>query len=122
MKSSDMPDPFDPPTQLTPEEKTRIEKLAIVEMRASNGDPEASKKLAEINVALNNLARRAKKGDTKAARILATLAPTGLVQQIAATSKKGKPRLAMAGGLGEEEITLAMEGGACERAALRRRL
>jgi hypothetical protein len=62
------------------------------------------------------------------------LKDSGLVQQIASASRKGSPKLAMAGdevgfnghlafirGLGEEEIALAMEGGQCERNALLRR-
>ena len=122
------------PAPLTDKEKVRIERLAQLEMRATNGDVTAQKKMVEINAVLADLQRKAKKGDAKAARIIYTLRDSGLVQQVASTSRKGSPRLAMAGdelgfnghlafirGLGEEEIALAMEGGQCERDALVRR-
>lgn len=125
-------EPNDQPAPLTDKEKDRIERLAQLEMRATNGDVSAQKKMVQINAALATLQQRAKKGDAKAARILFTLRESGLVQRIAATSRRGE-KLVLAGdvgynshwayirGIGEEELALAREGGACERAALRRR-
>lgn len=126
-------EPSDQPVPLTEKERDRIERLAQLEMRATNGDVSAQKKMIEINAALAVLQKKAKKGDAKAARVLFTLRDSGLVQKIASTSRKNE-KLVMAGanvgynshwayirGVGEEEIALAREGGACERAALRRR-
>jgi hypothetical protein len=122
------------PLPLTEKERLRIERLAQLDMRATNGDITAQKQIIKINTALAVLQRKAKRGDANAARILFTLKESGLVQQIAASSKKTTPKLAVAGtsigfnshwnyihGLGEEEIALAMEGGQCERDALVRR-
>ena len=121
--------------QLSPEEKARIEKLAILEMKATRGDVPSQKKIVLVNAALNSLQKKASKGDARSIRILATLQESGLVQQIAAASKKAAPRLTMAGntesgynghlayikGLGEEAVALAFDGGSAERASLLRR-
>lgn len=84
---------------LTDKEKARIEKLALVEMRATQGDPQAQALIVKLNVALNDLARKARRGDAKAARTLSTLQESGLIQRIASTSSKN-PKLAMAGTVG----------------------
>lgn len=117
---------------LTDKERERIDKLAQVEMLASRGDPDAQKLIVKINVALNALDRKARRGDAKAIRTLETLAESGLVTKIAATSNKAAPRIAMAGmgynshwrysrpQLGEEDRAMAMEAGGSEREAILR--
>jgi hypothetical protein len=79
---------------LTDKEKERIEKLAYLEMRATNGDASAQKKMIEVNKAITTLQNRSTHGDTKAKRILSTLQESGLITL--AMSQKG-PRLVMAG-------------------------
>ncbi len=120
---------------LTPEERSRIEKLALIEMKATKGDAEAGRQIIKINEALTTLQKKAARGDAKATRIIATLKESGLVQQIATTSKTAASKLVMAGdddpnfddsrqfirGLGEEERELATQAGSSEHAAILRR-
>jgi hypothetical protein len=79
---------------LTDKEKERIEKLAYLEMQASNGDAAAQKKMVEVNKAIATLQKRSTRGDAKAKRILSTLQESGLITL--AMSQTG-PRLVMAG-------------------------
>jgi len=82
---------------LTDKEKLRIEQLAQLEMRAARGDVAAQKKMVEINAALADIQKRAKKGDAKAKRLLFTLQGTGL---LTLSESKSGPRLIMAGAFG----------------------
>lgn len=85
------------PLNLTDAEKDRIEKLAKLQMLAVRGDVEALKKVAQVNAALTALQYKAQKGDVQAKRVIETLMPTGLVQKFAASTKKGRGTLELAG-------------------------
>ena len=82
---------------LTDKEKSNIEKLAELEMLATNGDVAAKKKIVEVNGALLQLQAKAKSGDAAAKRMLAALIERGLV--VVSTEKTGQ-RLVMAGAYG----------------------
>ena len=85
------------PLNLTDAEKDRIEKLAKLQMLAVRGDVEALKKVAQVNAALTALQYKAQRGDAQAKRVIETLIPTGLVQKFAASTKKGRGTLELAG-------------------------
>ena len=88
------PDSATDHSPLTEKEKDRIEKLARLEMMASNGNIAAQKKMIEINAAIATLQKRSKRGDAKSKRIISTLQDSGL---IALSQSAQGPRLVMSG-------------------------
>ena len=67
-----------PKLVLTAEEKSRLEKLAVVKMRAEAGDRGAKKHWAKLRGDLAKLRARARKGDRKAARLRNVVDASGL--------------------------------------------
>ena len=111
---------------------SKIAKLMSVKTAADCGDNEAQKKWRKIFRKFTKLQKKADGGNTKAANVVKMLATTNLFTTPPTTSRGefiGKNELLgmdeILGSqefVGEEERALAAEGGACERAALRRRV
>lgn len=120
-------------TKLTPtaEEKSRVEKLASLRMRAESGDTGAKKQWRKTLSRVRDLKTRAKRGDARAARACQVLEDSGLFGHTQKISVSGADRLlgeianlAESSGAAEilgdfvsDEDRLAGEAGSCEREA-----
>ena len=91
-------------------------KVAKIQKAAGAGNPDAAKQLAKINATGLFAAPVAMKGDDKLTEIVSSGAFVGRDEILGKDEILGRGQF-----IGEEERALAAEGGACERAALKRR-
>ena len=79
------PSPVIPPSPpvakiaYTPEEKTRLDKLASLRMRAESGDKKARREWRRVLSQVKTLRKRARRGDARASRALLVLSSSGVV-------------------------------------------
>jgi hypothetical protein len=71
----------EPTVACTPEEKAKLEKFALIKMRAESGDKKAQKQWKTMLAGLPSLKTKAKRGDPKAKRTLLILSQGGFLQR-----------------------------------------
>ena len=75
------PTASEPAVICTPEEKAKLEKLALIKMRAESGDKKAQKQWKAMLSGIPPLKAKAKQGDPKARRTLLILRQGGFLQR-----------------------------------------
>jgi hypothetical protein len=120
----------------------KVTELVALKTAADKGDKKAQKRWKKVSKKLNNLQAKANKGDLRAVAAIAKLTPAGLVATTVApmamkaamrgefvgddklveilTSGTGYSEILGRSSLNDDESAVANDGGACERAALRR--
>ena len=71
----------EPTVACTPEEQTKLEKLALIKMKAESGDKKAQKQWKTMLAGIPSLKAKAKRGDPKAKRTLLILSQGGFLQR-----------------------------------------
>lgn len=82
----------EPTVICTPEEQTKLEKIALIRMRAESGDKKAQKQWKAMLAGIPSLRTKAKRGDPKAKRTLLILSQGGFFQRAQVfTNLSGSP-------------------------------